>query len=79
MAKAGEPYALNENLVGLKQEQIAKPAETVLFYDGADGKLDFRHDGKANVVFVDGHVESLGPDDVTKLIWNPKEPKGKNP
>lgn len=76
MAKAGEPYALNENLVGLKQLDIAKPSQTVLLYEGRDAKLDFRHDGKANVAFCDGHVVAVGPEEAKKLIWNPKE---KNP
>lgn len=30
---------------------------------------DFRHDGRANMVYLDGHVESIAPEDVTtKLI-----------
>ena len=28
---------------------------------GDTGPVDFRHDGKAHVLFVDGHVQSMGP------------------
>jgi prepilin-type processing-associated H-X9-DG protein len=72
MPHSGEPYTLNKYVDGLKLAELAEPARTVLFYEGEDGKLDFRHDGRADVAFADGHVETVGPDDVLKLIWNPK-------
>jgi prepilin-type processing-associated H-X9-DG protein len=73
--RSGEPYALNTHLDGLNLADLAEPARTVLFYEGKDEKLDFRHDGKSNVAFTDGHVKAIGPDEAEKLIWNPK---GKN-
>lgn len=37
---------------------------------------DFVHGGKANVAYVDGHVATLGPDDLpddkNDVFWNPK-------
>jgi prepilin-type processing-associated H-X9-DG protein len=71
-AEAYESYAFNAALENLRLDQIPEPAATVLLYEGKEGKLDFRHDGKANVAFADGHVETIGPDDVKKLIWTPK-------
>ncbi|HEY0076457.1 MAG TPA: H-X9-DG-CTERM domain-containing protein [Abditibacteriaceae bacterium] len=71
-AEAYESYAFNINLEGLKAADIPNLMNTVLIYEGKDGKLEFHHDGKANIAFADGHVESVGPDDVPKLIWNPK-------
>ena len=74
--RSGEPYALNAHLEGLNLDDVTQPSRTVLFYEGADGKLDFRHNGKSNVAFADGHVKAIGPDEAETLIWNPK---GKNP
>jgi prepilin-type processing-associated H-X9-DG protein len=70
--QAYEAYAFNEHLVNVWPHKITKPKQTVMIYEGKSGKLEFRHDGKANVAFADGHVETIGPDDVKKLIWNPK-------
>ena len=36
----------------------------VLYHGCPADNMDFRHRGKANVAFLDGHVEALGPDDV---------------
>lgn len=73
--RSGEPYALNARLDGLKLADIAEAARTVLFYEGNNETLDFRHDGKSNVAFCDGHVKAMSLDEAKTLIW---DPKGKN-
>lgn len=54
--------------------RIQDPANTVYFGDAeqywmdshpANQNLSFRHKGRANVIFVDGHVESIPADDLT--------------
>lgn len=61
------------NLPGLRKErQIVNPSQTLLFVDSrylttdqgtyyvwVSSGTDFRHKGRANVAFADGHVESL--------------------
>jgi prepilin-type processing-associated H-X9-DG protein len=49
-------YTFNARLEGMKPERIPHPSRTVLFYEGKGGVLEFRHDGKAGVAFVDGTV-----------------------
>lgn len=70
--QAYESYAFNTNLNGAELKDIKAPADTVLLYEGREGKLSFRHDGKANVAFVDGHVMAITAEDAKELIWNPK-------
>ena len=36
----------------------------VLYHGCPNDNMDFRHRGKANVAFLDGHVEAVGPDEV---------------
>lgn len=38
---------------------------------GQNGKVHFRHEGRANVLFADGHVRSLTPEEFKKLNINP--------
>jgi prepilin-type processing-associated H-X9-DG protein len=70
--EAYESYSFNADLESLKLAAIPDVALTVLIYDGKDGQLDFRHAGKANVAFADGHVKSVTPEEAKNLIWNPK-------
>lgn len=64
-------YAFNARLQGVKQAAIRRPAETVMFYEGHGGRLDFRHDGKACVGFADGHVKMLDAAAAKSLRWAP--------
>ena len=50
----GEPYQPNPGLAGLPILQIAKPAETVAFYE-----MRPTADGTRGVAFVDGHVQRI--------------------
>lgn len=68
---SGASYAFNGNLVGVSQVKIKAPAQTVLFYEGKNGKLDFRHDGKAGVCFADGHAKMIDAAAAKKLQWMP--------
>ena len=64
-------YSLNSSLAGIAVAKVQSPATTVLFYEGANGKLTYRHDGKAVVCFADGHVKFVTAADSNKLRWKP--------
>lgn len=63
------PYSFNDKLSGKRFEQIKHPAKTVMFYEGKNGKLNFRHDGKAVVGFVDGRASAIAPAEAKSLLW----------
>jgi prepilin-type processing-associated H-X9-DG protein len=67
--KAGNSYALNENLVGLRTEEIIRPEATLLFFESnlhlpnAEGLEHVvarppRHFKRNNWAFLDGHAKS---------------------
>jgi hypothetical protein len=67
-------YAYNLEVAGKKPEDIARPAEVVLFHESTIGRLDAadrgesqpkpgRHNGINNVVCADGHAVRLKPAD----------------
>jgi prepilin-type processing-associated H-X9-DG protein len=64
-------YSFNANLAGVRQTNIRSVAETVMIYEGKNGKLDFRHDGKAAVGFADGHAKLVNATGAQKLRWKP--------
>jgi len=64
-------YSFNTSLIGKNQAVIARPAETVMLYEGKNKKLLFRHGGKAVVAYADGHVKLVSKDDAKNLIWKP--------
>lgn len=66
----GESYSFNGNLTNLKLGMPNAP-RIVMFYEGRNGQLDFRHDGKANVAFADGHVQTVSREDAKTLQWKP--------
>jgi prepilin-type processing-associated H-X9-DG protein len=65
----GGVYAFNDALTGRRLDTIRMPSDTVLAYEGANGKLAFRHDGKAAVAFADSHVRLVSPEHAKKLLW----------
>lgn len=67
-------YSINGNIAGRSILTVDRPAETVMFYEGKNGALDFRHAGSAIVAFVDGHVRAIKKEDAKKLIWTAKAP-----
>lgn len=53
---------------------VARPGERPIL-DGF-GRPDFRHNGKANALFCDGHVRSVGPEfaqNAEPTYWDPRE------
>ena len=72
-------WLYNKHLGGVKLANIEDPAKTVLLYDagldwnGSAGKEEFFPDPESKIitVFVDGHVEQLGPQDAARIKWTP--------
>lgn len=62
-------YSFNTALDDVAIAEIPLPAQTVLFYEGKDRNLDFRHNGKTAVAFADGHCVMVSPEDAKQLIW----------
>jgi len=72
-------YALNSTIAGANEKDVARPGDTVLFFeadvtkDKATGSLKdcvFRHSGMAHIGFADGHVKLVGKDHVGELVWD---------
>lgn len=64
-------YSFNSSLANVNMAKIKNPANTVLAYEGAGGKLKFRHNDKAAVAFADGHVKLLTKEQAKTLSWKP--------
>jgi prepilin-type processing-associated H-X9-DG protein len=64
-------YSFNENLQGVGLNNLARPSEIVMLYEGKDVKLEFRHDVRATVGFADGHVKLINEEQAKALIWQP--------
>lgn len=64
-------YAMNDKLAGHSLASIKLPAQTVMVYEGSNGKLDFRHDGAAAVGFCDGHAKMISRAGLAALRWKP--------
>jgi len=69
--KSGESYSFNGNLANRSLSEISNPSQVVMFYEGKNGQLDFRHLGTANVAFVDGHVKQTSRSEAKTLKWKP--------
>ncbi len=70
---SGESYSFNGNLTNLDMSKIegVTASRLVMFYEGKNGYLDFRHLGTANVAFADGHVKAITRAEATSLKWKP--------
>lgn len=78
---AGRAYAMNAQLKGRTRQQIRLPAQTVLIFEcrfgsppaGGPELLPEKPRGRTGYVigFVDGHVESVRPERLNELIWEP--------
>jgi prepilin-type processing-associated H-X9-DG protein len=64
-------YSFNANLAGVKLAKVKSPAETIMIYESKNGKLNFRHEGKAAVGFADGHAKLVDAAAAKKLRWMP--------
>ena len=67
----GDSYSLNSNMAKKPLSSVKSPSKTVLVYEGAKGKLAFRHGGKAAVCFCDGSARLYDQATAKNLIWNP--------
>ena len=70
-AKGTVSYTFNARLANIKMSKIKDPAKTVLIYEGSDGKLNYRHDGRAAVAFADGHAKLINKEQAKTLVWKP--------
>lgn len=66
-----ESYAFNRHLQGRTLASIPNPFRTVMIYEGKNEQLDFRHEGRAAVGFVDGHAHMVTREAARSLIWKP--------
>ncbi len=73
--KGAMSYSINPNVAGVTSLSISNLTRTVLIYEGKDGKLNFRHNGKAAVAFIDGHCEMVTQERAKNLIWKPGSSK----
>ncbi len=64
-------YSFNGNLQGVSMTALKFPAQTVMIYEGKNGKLEFRHNGMAIIGFADGHAKAMNALGATKLRWTP--------
>jgi len=81
--EAGRGYAMNAALGGMRLEGIRDPSRTVLFFDCAPGAPpsggpellppEPRHPRGHNIAFCDGHVEAVSPEELQRLIWDPRQ------
>ena len=78
-AKGTVSYTLNSSVAGIALNSVLLPTNTVLIYEGTAGKLNFRHNGRAVVGFVDGHCSLVDASKATTLIWSVQAPKTVNP
>lgn len=62
-------YSFNGQLAGKNMAKVSDPSKLVLVYEGKGGTLNFRHDGKANVAFADGHVRRITKEEAKNLVW----------
>ena len=64
-------YSMNKALDKTSMALLDDPKETVLFYEGKNGVLNFRHQGKAAVCFTDLNVtcKFVTPEESKKLNW----------
>ena len=62
-------YTFNANVLQAPLASIVDPSKTVMLYEGKNMKLDFRHDGKAVVAYLDGHAKLIGPEEAKSLFW----------
>jgi prepilin-type processing-associated H-X9-DG protein len=73
LEKPGRQYMFNPQLKNAEITRVAEPAKTVLIYEATENgaQLDFSHNDRTSVVFVDGHAELCTRDEAMKLRWHP--------
>ena len=55
-----ESYSFSSELENRSLNEIKEPVNTIMIYEGKDGKFDFRHlnNTKTNIAFADGHIKA---------------------
>ena len=66
-------YSFNSALLGKKLDNVVAPVHTIMFYEGSNGKLNYRHEGKAMIVFADGHAKGVSPSGLKFCTWDPSK------
>ena len=64
-------FSYNLALAGSAKDDVRDPAHTVLVYEGGSGRLVFRHDARAIIAYVDGHVDEITTKEAAGLKWKP--------
>ncbi len=64
-------YHINPNVEGLNIKNIKEIHSLVGLYLGNDQKLEFRYGGLSPVLFMDGHVKAVTPEEAKNLRWKP--------
>lgn len=76
-------YAMNSALSGAFLTLLDDPSRVPVFFDSALNRANAaggledicdppRHLGRNNIVFADGHVTAMMPEDIASLIWVPE-------
>ena len=63
-------YTFNSNVANTPLSAYISPEKTVLIYEGMAEKLNFRHEGRAAVGFINGSCKLIGPEQAASLIWS---------
>lgn len=67
-------YLFNTNLASVSTHTVQVLDQTILIYEGKAAKLNYRHEGHASVVFVDGHCKLIGSKEAAALLWTAPTP-----
>jgi prepilin-type processing-associated H-X9-DG protein len=62
-------YSINQYIQGVTMARVTDPANTVLFYEGKNGSVNYRHNGRAAIVFVDGHAKMMSAEEMKSRVW----------
>lgn len=57
------PFSVNDKVLGVETVAVTDPNKTVVFYEGMLERLEYRHQGAANVAYLDGHARGVKPSD----------------
>jgi hypothetical protein len=64
-------YSFNAKLAYKSLDVVKQPEKTILVYEGAKGKLVFRHQGRAAVGLADGRSKMVTAAEAKLLKWTP--------
>lgn len=64
-------YRFNTNMQAVSMAAVKDPAKTVMLYEGTDNGPEYRHEGRAAIVFADGHAKLMNEAEVKSAYWYP--------